>query len=454
MPISTRIRHALLATSLISSQALCAASAPNIILIIGDGMDDQHVSIGRNYLHGAAGETILDTMPVRAAVSVLTVDNDDPQRAIYVADSANTASAIATGVTTSKGRISTTAHTNQATTTIMEQAHAAGIKTGIVTTASVTDATPAAFMSHARHRGCQGPKDMQQGAEYYGNKLTCWEDAQSKGGWGSIAEQLANAPLDVLLGGGNKYFQQHSEGSNQSLYEVAEKNGYTVNRSRGELLNYDGSRRLLGIFAKNHLPVIWQGPAGQKATKVTSDGKIKHLEKAFACEDNPNFGDTPSLAEMTSAALRNLQQSDKGFILMVESASIDKQSHARNPCGHIGEFKQLEETTQVALDFAKDHPNTLVMITADHGHAAQIVPAITATEVQASVPTSPGLLAHVITPEGSIMGINYATNDSEYSESHTGVNVPLYANEVGKGLLPPHLKQAELNRVMREFLGL
>ena len=93
------------------------------------------------------------------------------------------------------------------------------------------------------------------------------------------------------------------------------------------------------------------------------------------CEPNPDYGDTPPLSLLTQAALDHLSvNNERGLFLMVESASIDKQSHKRNPCGSIGEIAQLEETLAVALDYARSNPETLVIVTADHAQAAQIVP--------------------------------------------------------------------------------
>ena len=99
----------LLALALLPLQAL---GARNVILVIGDGMDDVQVTIARNYLVGAEGRLHIDAMPVRSAVQILTVD-EQGQR-IYVADSANTATSMATGVVTSRGRIATTAGTDEA----------------------------------------------------------------------------------------------------------------------------------------------------------------------------------------------------------------------------------------------------------------------------------------------------------------------------------------------------
>ena len=73
------------------------------------------------------------------------------------------------------------------------------------------------------------------------------------------------------------------------------------------------------------------------------------------CEKNPDYEGTPSLASMTRLALRHLSaHNERGFFLMIESASIDKQSHKRNPCGSIGEIEQLEEALSLSLDFAAD----------------------------------------------------------------------------------------------------
>ena len=151
------------------------------------------------------------------------------------------------------------------------------------------------------------------------------------------------------------------------------------------------------------------------------------------CEENPEHIGMPSLASMTAVALSRLAGEGAGddtFFLMIESASIDKQAHERKACGSIGELEQLEESLDLALAFADSHPDTLVLVTADHGQAAQLVPERT-LYIDIPVPVySPGYLIRIHTPEGSIMGVNYATNDF-FSEEHTGVNVPLLSNAVG-----------------------
>src|SRR6056300_638707 len=90
------------------------ASARSIILIIGDGFDDQHVTMARNYLQGAAGKLLLDDMPFRGAVQIETLGTDG--KPVYVADSANTATSLATGVVTQMGRVGTAADDSDAIT--------------------------------------------------------------------------------------------------------------------------------------------------------------------------------------------------------------------------------------------------------------------------------------------------------------------------------------------------
>lgn len=444
-----RVNHTLIAMALsVISSASFATPAKNIILIIGDGMDDQQVTIARNYLEGPAGQLTLDKMPVRSSVAVLTVDEEDPSKPVFVADSANTASAIATGVVTSKGRISSTANTNKPLKTIMELAADAGIATGVVSTASVTDATPASFLSHSKYRGCEGPNMMSASASYYGIiKPRCDTDSKANGGPGSIAQQLVESQAQVILGGGVKHFDQASDSDGQHLLEKAQQAGFSVLQDSDELLNAKGTR-LLGLFSPSTMPVMWRGNEGRKAEF------LKDNDEPFGCENEPKFDGMPTLVEMTSKALDVLANNDKGFVLMVESASVDKQSHGRKPCGHIGEMKQLDDTLKLALAFADKHPETLVLVTADHGHAAQIIPAQSLFAALGSDNHSSGRVALLKTPRGDVMAINYATNSGEGSEEHTGVQVPLYGNAVAEGLFPSHINQPDLFGVMKAYLEL
>lgn len=171
----------------------------------------------------------------------------------------------------------------------------------------------------------------------------------------------------------------------------------------------------------------------------------------MSCEPNPEYGNTPSLAALTRVAIERLTSTtNKGFFLIIESASIDKKSHERNPCGSIGEIAQLEEALQVALEHAERHQNTMVLVTADHAQAAQIVPEPSLFD-DIPVPVySPGKVARIQLDDGTIMRINYATNNFE-SEEHTGANVPLFANEAARAYLNPYMRQQDIFESMKKF---
>ncbi|NNL57802.1 MAG: alkaline phosphatase [Pseudomonadales bacterium] len=438
----------------------------NVILIIGDGMDNQQITIARNYLVGVNGRLSLDNMSRRSIAQVLTVDESAPQRVVYVADSANSATAIASGQVTSRGRIATTASDDRDLTSIVKLAAAAGYKTGVVSTASITDATVAAFYANIRLRGCHNPTLMQQEDIYDPAAVDCSADLKANGGPGSIAEQLVNSPLDLALGGGHKHFLHPAEGQSSSLLELAKEAGFNVLTNVQQLDNGPAQQRWLGLFAADTLPVALRGENNRAAEKPklnllnrmpwSRDTRV--LPAPMRCEANPKFGGTPSLQTMTRRALEKLGgaggsggSGGRGFFLMVESASIDKQAHWRNPCGSIGEVEQLDRALDEALAFAEKNPNTLVLVTADHGQAAQLVPAESLFNYFGVPINTPGKIARLHTIDNAIMVINYATNDFSMEE-HTGVSVPVLSNNITD--LPATMLQTELFSVMANHLQL
>lgn len=450
--------------TLLSAVAL-PVQAKNVILIIGDGMDDQQITAARNYLHGAQGLTILDTLPIRSAVQVLTQDELSPETPIYVADSANSATAMATGHSTSIGRIGTSANSDLDLSNLTELAIHKGLKTGLVTTAAITDATPAAFVAHVNQRGCQSPKRMVKYESYGDLVIDCTVDTKKNGGLGSISEQLADSQVDVLLGGGLKFFKSKNEAKTHTLIKQAKLNGFDVVFDLEQAQQSSNDKKLLGLFANKHLPVRLQGTDGRIAQTPEFSflnwihrylGSVT-LPDEMACEKNPEFkaSGTPNLKDMSEVALNRLNNKD-GFFLMIESASIDKQSHKRNPCGSIGEAEQLFETVELALNFAKKNPDTLILVTADHGQAAQIIPNGSMFNAYGVPISTPGAIARIQTPEGGVMAINYATNEFSHEE-HTGVNVPLFANqnikgENGDNLIKPLIQQRDIFTLVRTYL--
>jgi alkaline phosphatase len=426
---------------------------PKMILIIGDGMDQHQITIARNYLVGYEGRLSLDTLPERSSVQTQTLAEEDPRVPEYVPDSANTATSMASGVVTSAGRIGTTAGTDRDTVSIMELAAAAGFGTGIVTTSSVTDATPASFVAHINQRLCESPRAMvTRNAANPAFSSDCSQDLQANGGKGSIAEQIASSNIDVVLGGGVRNFDQPAEGENtRTVSDLAAANGFRLIRTPAELAALTPGGKVLGLFAPGTMSVQWRGAGDAKAEEVAHlDGRVVYPE-AFGCEPNPEFATMPTLESMARAALAQLD-GGRSFVLMIESASIDKQSHLRRPCGQIGELEQLDETVKMVLEYARVHPETLVLVTADHSQAAQLIPE---TSVLAALnAASPGYFARVRTLEGAVMGINYATNDSSSQEDHSGADVPLLAYGPGAEEIPAQVRQTDIFGIMLRHLRL
>ena len=143
--------------------------------------------------------------------------------------------------------------------------------------------------------------------------------------------------------------------------------------------------------------------------------------------------------------LDNAQGSKKGFFLQVEGASIDKQDHAANACGQIGETVEFDAAVKAALDFAKKDGNTTVIVSADHGHTSQIVETGTNT---------PGLTATVLTNEGSPMTLSYGTAPAGGSQEHTGTQVRIGAYGPGAANVVGLTDQTDLHYTIKNALRL
>ena len=371
--------------------------ARNVILLIGDGMGDSEITIARNYALGAAGRLALDTLPLTGVYTTYSLLESDPTKPDYVPDSAATGTAWATGVKTSNGRISTTAGTDQDVTTLLELAQRRGLRTGIVSTADITDATPAVQFAHVAARGCQGPANME----------SCPQDEKSAGGPGSIAEQAVDHRVDVLLGGGKSRFDQTIPAgpyAGQTVLQSAIAQGYSVVTDAAGLATAQPGKMLLGLFKSGNMSLEWNGDV---SASHPGSGPQR-------CVEDQRPANEPSLAEMTEKAIALLDKGsqERGFFLQVEGASIDKRDHAGNACQQIGETVAFDRAVKAALAYAKTHSQTLVVVTADHAHTSQIIP----TDAEPA-----GFSTTLITADGAPMRVNYATGGaSASSQEHTG----------------------------------
>lgn len=385
-------------------ESVVGGTARSVILFLGDGMGDSEITAARNYAVGAAGRLAMDQLPMTGAYTTFALQEIDPTLPDYVTDSAASGTGWATGHKTSNGRISTSAKFDEDLKTILEIAQERGMRTGDITTAELTDATPAVLASHVASRQCQGPGDMAR----------CPQDRKSAGGRGSIAEQMLAHNIDVLMGGGAARFEQQSMEDGRLPVQDALALGYRVIGGAAGFELAAPGRKLLGLFAAGNMAVEWRGA---DAIPYPSNVGTPQVCK----EDNRPPGQ-PGLADMTTKAIELLDRpSGPGFFLQVEGGSIDKEDHNANPCGQIGETIAFDRAVRIGIDYARAHPDTLLIVTADHGHASQIVPIPTDADHPA------GVMSVLLTHDGAPMAMSYATNLYHRSMEHTGTEVRIAA---------------------------
>ena len=322
----------------------------NVIYLLGDGMGRTHVTAGRERFYGADGKLNMEQLPSQGYVSTYSVEKNSGQpgqadfHPNYVTDSASAATAWASGVKTYNAALGVDAK-GVSMPTVMEKAKQAGYRTGNVSTAEITDATPAGQMSHALARGCQGPvysASACQDTTITGTPLPTSDIRVTP-----IADQIArNGTADVILGGGLARFDTADE-------KALRAQGYTVL----------GSPASQTVATKTDLG----SAAGEKVFGLFNKGNLT-VEKSK--QDNPAAAQAqePTLAEMTRKSIELLGSGNKGngFYLQVEGALIDKRSHANDAAQTLEEIKAFDDAVAAAMDFAKKDGHTLVIVTADH----------------------------------------------------------------------------------------
>lgn len=413
--------------------ALVDGPARNVILFIGDGMGDSEITVARNYAVGAGNSFRgIDALPITGQYTHYALDKATG-KPDYVTDSAASGTAWSTGVKTYNGAVGVDIRA-VAQPNLIEMAKTAGLATGDVSTAEIQDATPAVLLAHVTDRGCYAPKVTAE---------KCAGNALENGGEGSISEQVLATRADVVLGGGAASFEEVAnagEWQGKTLRDQAIARGFTiVDNLEGleAVTTADDAKPLLGLFAPGNMPTRWVGPI------ATYHGNIDRAP--VTCEPNADRVATiPTLAQMTDKAIKLLSANPKGFFLQVEGASIDKQDHAANACGQIGETADLDEAVQVALAFARQKGDTLVIVTADHSHSSQIVEPGT---------KAPGLAIALATKDGAVMDVSYGNSEGK-SQGHTGAQLrvaafgPYAANFAGL------TDQSDMFFTIRDALGL
>ena len=332
-----------------------AGTARNVILFLGDGMGLSTVTAARileGQRQGAPGEEgalSFESLPVTGLVRVFNTDQQVP-------DSAGTMTAIMSGVKTRAGVLGVASgvvpgdHRTVASNevpTLLELAEDRGFATGLVTTARITHATPAACYAHAPSRGWENDATLS--------------DAARRDGFPDLARQLVEFDhgdgIDVILGGGRASFlganQADPEGGGQTGARWDERDlaaewlsggtGRAIAWTAGQMLAQDapGTRQILGLFEPSHMK--------------------------FEADRATDIGGEPSLSQMTEFAIRRLSGAGRGYVLVVEGGRIDHGHHANNAYRALDETIEFSNAIEVARQ-KTDPAETLIVVTADHGH--------------------------------------------------------------------------------------
>ena len=310
----------------------------NVILFIGDGMTIANRTAARVLSKGITegkyqGRLAFDDMPNTAMIGTSGSDS-------LITDSANSMSAYTTGHKTAVNAMgvyvsrSSDNLSHPKVETIAELIkRKTKMSVGIVSDAELQDATPGAMVAHTRRRA-----DKQY-----------------------IADQLLASKAEVILGGGSAYFYPQSQkGSKRkdesNLVDAFKADGYQLALTKQELIaaaENKNTKKLFGVFHPDNM-----------------DGSLDRLFlKKNTVSQYPN---QPDLTEMTQSAIDVLSKNPNGFFLMVEAALIDKFNHPLDWERAAFDTIMLSNAVQVAKNFAKTHPDTLIIVTPDHTHSGSI----------------------------------------------------------------------------------
>jgi len=271
-----------------------ANSPTNIILLIGDGMGLSQISSAFYYQ---------ETTPHYARFNDLGLIRTSST--VKITDSAAGATAFASGEKSYNGAIGVDADT-VSIPTIVELLSAKDWKTGVISTSSITHATPACFYSHVKSRSMDD----------------------------EIAAQLATSEIDFFAGGGVGYFTDSLRRDGKDYLKILKENGFNLRTDKLDK-NTDVDQKHGYLLGHPALPTMLNGRG--------------------------NY-----LTDATSLALEYFTKSKAPFFLMVEGSMIDWGGHANNAPYLISEMIDFDNTIGLALDYAEEHGNTLVIVTADH----------------------------------------------------------------------------------------
>lgn len=291
-------------------------TAKNIIFLVSDGMSTGTLNMADLFMNRKYGKSS-NWLQLYKDNKVKRALMDTASASSIVTDSAAGSSSWGGGVRVNNGSLNV-GPDGKPNMPILQKFKKAGKMAGCVTTVAITHATPAGFCINSAKRSAQD----------------------------DIAEMYLDLEFDVMMGGGNNYFDAKVRKDKKDVYAGFYAKGYQIARNKQELLAAKNDKPILGIFDEDAVPY--------------SIDRINSPELSAKI---------PTLAEMAQKAIERMKGHKKGFVLQVESGKVDWAAHANDIAGLIHEQLAFDEAVKVAMDFAEKDGNTLVIITTDHGNA-------------------------------------------------------------------------------------
>ncbi|OUS00334.1 alkaline phosphatase [Gammaproteobacteria bacterium 42_54_T18] len=346
--------------------------AKNVILFVGDGMGVSTITAARileGQRKGMLGEEnslSFEKFPFSGFAKTYNVDAQTP-------DSAGTMTAMMSGIKTDAGvlgvdediqRGDCTSVTGNEMTTALELAEIAGKSTGIISTARITHATPAAAYAKSAERNWEDISDMPseavaQGCEDIASQLVNFE--------ANLEARMTGVDvdgIDVVMGGGRRHFLPKDAAFN-SIDAESEKEG---DRSDGRDLTAEWQAK----YTDGNFVIDQAGfDAITPATTTRLLGLFNESHMRYEADRENDVAGEPSLSEMTSKAIDILDNNEKGFFLTVESGRIDHAHHAGNAYNALNDTIEFAKAVQMAID-STNPEDTLIIVTADHSHVFTI----------------------------------------------------------------------------------
>ena len=344
-----------------------SGQAKNIILFVGDGMSLSTIAAARimeGQQRGESGEEnqlSFERFPYIGLAKTYNVDAQTP-------DSAGTMTAMMSGVKTDMGLVGLTEFARRGhcepgqyqAPTALEYAELAGMATGIVTTARVTHATPAATYAHSADRNWEDISDMPETIIRAG----CLDIADQFIRFPQLTTERYGIEVDgpeVVFGGGRRHFLPKNSEFNSADAVSAIEGDRTDGRN---LIDEWKSAHPQGL-------VLFDQTGFNQLTKNNIGGPVFGLfnesHMRFEADRANDISGEPSLSEMTNKAIELLEDNKNGYFLMVESGRIDHAHHVGSAFNALNETVELAEAVRIATE-KTDADDTLIIVTADHGH--------------------------------------------------------------------------------------